>query len=142
MKCEVKRRIEVSAEEKEKLLYLKRELEKKGLKVKISVDSSSIGENEKIEYLGKEMPKLWEMSSSTGSFTSNIWENREMLKSREINPKEIKDPYRSFKELLDGEKEKAILELKGGGWKKGGGEPIEGMKYDLREVVVKIEVET
>jgi hypothetical protein len=126
MKCEVKRRIEVNAEEKEKLLYLKRELEKKGLKVKISVDSSSTGENGKIEYLGKEMP----------SFTLNNWG------SKEINPKEIKDPYRSFKELLDGEKEKAMLELKGGGWKKGGGEPIDGMKYELKEVVVKIEVET
>jgi hypothetical protein len=126
MKCEVKRRIEVNAEEKEKLLYLKRELEKKGLKVKISVDSSSTGENGKIEYLGKEMP----------SFTLNNWE------SKEINPKEIKDPYRSFKELLDGEKEKAMLELKGGGWKKGGGEPIDGMKYELKEVTIKIEVET
>jgi hypothetical protein len=71
-------------------------------------------------------------------------EKKEFMKSREKkqNPKEIMNPYRSFKEMLDGEKEKAMLELKGGGWKKGGGEPIDGMKYDLREVVVKIEVET
>jgi len=154
MKCEVKRRIEVNAEEKEKLLYLKRELEKKGLKVKISVDNSNSEEGSKeVEYLGREMtkmPNLWGYSETSETSTvtttsSNFWENKEFMKSREKkqNPKEIMNPYRSFKEMLDGEKEEAMLELKGGGWKKeGGGEPIDGMKYDLREVVVKIEVET
>ena len=141
MKCEIKRRVEVNAEEKEKLLYLKRELEKKGLKVKISVDSESTEED---EYLGREMtkmPNLWGTSetSETSTTTSNFWGNTELFKKKEINPREIMNPYRSFKEMLDGEKEQAMLELNGGGKK--GGEPIDGMKYDLREVTIKIEVE-
>lgn len=154
MKCEIKRRVDVNAEEKEKLLYIKRELEKKGLKVKISVDTSPESETENVEYLGREptkMPILWgfkpitpgqETESSTESTTTttkSFWDN-EFFKPREIkNPKEIKNPYRSFKELLDGEKEKAMEELKGG---KKGGEPIDGMKYELKQVTVKIEVET
>lgn len=134
MKCEIKRRVEVNAEEKEKLLYLKRELEKKGLNVKISVDSES---TEEVEYLGREMTKMPNLWGTSG--TSNFWGNTELFKKKEINPREIMNPYRSFKEMLDGEKEQAMLELNGGGKK--GGEPIDGMKYDLREVTIKIEVE-
>lgn len=142
MKCEIKRRVEVSVEEKEKIVYLKKELEKRGLKVKISVDTTEEGKHEEVQYLGREMtkmPELWGMPSLSG-ISTKILEAKEYMKSREIqNPTEINNPYRSFKELLDGEKNKTMSELKGG---KKGGEQVDGMKYELKEVIIKIEVET
>ena len=142
MKCEIKRKVKVNAEEKEKIEYIKRELEKKGLKVTIStiiINEENNG-NEEVEYLGKDiskMPKMWEMSGMSGM--SGIWGSNERTIQIQ-DPKGISNPYRSFKELLDNEKKESMNELKGGAKK--GGEPIPGLKYEVKEAIIKIEVET
>lgn len=144
MKCEITRRVKVNAEEKEKIEYIKKELEKKGLIVRISVIDEENGE---VEYLGRDiskMPEMWKMPGMPGMpgmpEISGMWESKNIMKPTEIkDPREISNPYRSFKEMLDKEKEKSMNKLKGG---KKGGEPIPGLKYELKEVTIKIEVET
>ena len=98
MKCTIERRIKVNNEENEKIEYLKKELERKGLKVKISV----------------------------------VLEEKENVKMLSSTKK------------IDEEKKKVMQKLQSGGSffkKKGGGGEIEGLKYEKKEVIIKIEVE-
>ena len=142
MKCEIEKKIKES--EGEKINYIKRELEKKGLKVKI-VKKEEVEESEKEEAEESEK-KEWKISeylreNLLGSLRSKKVEGVERVErvERIENPKEISNPYEKFKkylekEILRKEKSKAIDRLKGGMKKIEG-----GMKE--KEIIIRIEVE-
>ena len=155
MKCEIEKRIK---ENGEKIKYIKSELEKKGLKVRIHVvnleemereeandkkEEENVETTEEKEEENEERKRMDEKKREYERMKKEwkeMWEilSMERKEVRE-DPKRISNPYEKFKKYLDNailrkEKSEGLERLRGGGIKKGG--------MAEKEITIRIEVET